>query len=220
MGIVRHGILQPLPAADAVQADNRQRCQRSDDDKELQHLVVDGSGQAAQGDVGQDDDAGNNERDPHRPAQQSLDDGGQQVQVHACDKQLGYGERNGIDQVRRATEALAHELWHGTHLGAVVERHHHDAQEHHGRDSADPEIVHGLEAILHAVGGHTDDLNRAQVRRNECQAGHPCGQSAAGEEEVDGGGNAGFGSPADSQDEEEVQGNEQVVHPGCVESQY
>ncbi len=32
-----------------------------------------------------------------------------------------------VDQVCRVAEAPAHELRHGTHLGAVVERHHHDA---------------------------------------------------------------------------------------------
>ena len=45
-------------------------------------------------------------------------------------------------------------------------------------------------------------------------------QTAAREEEVNGGGNAGFCSPANSQDKEEVQSNEQIIHPGCVESQY
>ena len=99
--------------------------------------------------------------------------------------------------IQRA-KALAHELRHRAHLGAVVERHHHNAQKDHGGDGTDPEVVHGLEAILHAIGGHTDDFYRAQVGRDEGQSGHPGGQSPAGEEEVDGARHSGLGGPADA----------------------
>ena len=193
-----HRVLQPAPTTNAVQTNDGQRGECGDDDEELQHLVIDGGRKSAQGDIGQHDDAGHEERYPHLPAQQGLHDGGQQVQVHAGNQQLGHGEGNRIDQVRGIAKTLAHKLRHRAHLGAVVERHHHNAQKDHGRDGADPEVVHGLEAILHAIGGHTDDFHRAQVGRDEGQSGHPGGQSAAGEEEVDGARHAGLSGPADA----------------------
>ena len=121
--------------------------------------------------------------------------------------------------IQRA-KALAHELRHRAHLGAVIKGHHHNAQEDHGRNGADPEVVHGLEAILHAISGHTDDFYRAQVGRDESQTGHPRGQPPAGEEEVDGARHSGLGGPADAQHEEEVDGYQEVVHPGGIEPQY
>ena len=158
--ILGHRVLQPIPTTNAVQTNDGQRGECGDDDEELQHLVIDGGRKSAQGDIGQHDEAGHEERYPHLPAQQGFDDGGQQVQVHTGNQQLGHGEGNRIDQVRGVAKALAHELRHRAHLGAVVERHHHNAQKDHGRDGADPEVVHCLEAILHAIGGHTDDFHR------------------------------------------------------------
>ena len=56
-------LLQAVPAAHAVQADQRQRQQRCDDHEELQHLVVDRGGEAADGDVEQHE-RGGDARDP------------------------------------------------------------------------------------------------------------------------------------------------------------
>jgi hypothetical protein len=142
---------QALPATDLHQADDRQRQQRGDDDEELQHLVVDGRGKAAECGVRQHDERGDDDRDPERPAEQQVHDAGEQEQVGARDQDLRCREADAVDQVGRLSEAAAHELRDTAHLGAVVERHHHDAEEQHRRDRTDPEVVHRRQAVLGAV---------------------------------------------------------------------
>ncbi len=210
---------QPADAAHAVQADERQRQQRGHDDEELQDLVVDGRRQPAEGDVAEHHGRGHDERQPQRPAQQRLDDGGQQVEVDAGDEDLGGGEAQRVDQVGAGAEPAAHELRDAADLRPVVEGHHHHAQEQHGRDRADPEVVHGAHAELRAVGRHADDLDRAQVGRDERQAGHPRGQRPAGQEEVQAVGHPPARGGADQQHDGEVGGHQQVVDERRVQSQ-
>ena len=69
-------------------------------------------------------------------------------------------------------------------LGAVVERHHEDADEDHGGDGADPVEVAGDDAVLGAGGAHADDFLRAEVGGDEGEAADPGGDGAPGEEEV------------------------------------
>ena len=97
------------------------------------------------------------------PAQQPVHDLAQQVQVDAGDEQLGQGEAECVNQVCGGAVALEHELWDRAHLGAVVEGHHDQTQEDHGRDRTDPEVVEGRHAVLGAVGGHSHDLDGAEV---------------------------------------------------------
>ena len=150
-----------------------------DDDEELQDLVVDRGRQAAEGDVGEHDRGRDDQGDPQRPAEQRVDDAAEQVEVDAGDQQLGDRERDRVDQVGAGAEPAAHELGNRPHLRAVVERHHHDAEEQHRRDRADPEVVHGREAELGAVRRHAHDLDGAEVGRDEGQAGDPGRQRAA-----------------------------------------
>ena len=51
-------MLESLPAADIAEADPDQRGEAGDDEEELQDLVVDGAGEAAEEDVAQHDDSG------------------------------------------------------------------------------------------------------------------------------------------------------------------
>ena len=175
---------QPVPAADAVQAQQGQREQGGDDDEELQDLVVDRRGQAAEGDVGQHDGGRHDEGDRERPSEQRVHDAAEQVEVDARDEQLRHREGDRVDQVRALAEPAEHELRDRAHLRAVVERHHHDAEEEHRRDRADPEVVHGREPELRAVGRHAHDLDRAEVGGDEREAGDPRRQRPAGQEEV------------------------------------
>lgn len=208
---------QPVPAADAVEADQGERQQRRDDHEELQHLVVDRGAQPAEGDVGQHDHAGDDQRDPDRPAEQGVHDAGEQREVHAGDQQLGDREADRVDQVGAGAEAAEHELGDRAHLRAVVERHHHHAEEQHGGDGTDPEVVHRREADLGTVGRHAHDLDRAEVRGDERQAGDPGGQRAPGQEEVDRVRHRAACHDADAEDEGEVDRHQQVVEPGCID---
>ena len=208
---------EAVPAADAVQADQRQRQQRGDDDEELQHLVVDRSTQATERDVRQHDRAGHDQRDPDGPAEQGVHDAGEQGEVDARDEELGDGEADRVDQVGTGAEPLEHELGHRADLRAVVERHHHDAEEQHRRDRADPEVVERRQTDLRAVGRHAHDLDGTEVGGDERQARHPGRQRAARQEEVDRVRHRAARHHADAEDECEVDRDQQVVQPGRVD---
>ena len=202
---------EAVPAPHVLEAEQRERRQRGDDHEELEHLVVDRRRQPAEGDVGEHDRGGDDERDPQRPAEQRLDDRAEQEQVDARDEQLRDGERDRVHEVRGRAEPAEHELRHRAHLRAVVERHHHDAEEEHRRDGADPEVVHGGQPELGAVRRHAHDLDRAEVGRDEGQSGHPRRERAPGEEEVHRVRHLASGQDADAEHEGEVDDDDQVV---------
>ena len=56
-------LLDALPAADVAQADPDQRGEAGDDEEELQDFVVDGAGEAAEEDVAEDDERGEDDGD-------------------------------------------------------------------------------------------------------------------------------------------------------------
>ena len=100
----------------------------------------------------------------------------------------------------RLVEALEQVLGDRADLGAVVERHHHEAQEDHRRDRADPVVVDRRDAVLGAVGADAQDLRRAEVGRDEGQAGDPRRQRAAGQEVVEARLDVALGDAADAED--------------------
>ena len=159
------------------------------------------------------EEARDDDRHPLRPAEQRLDDDRERVEVHARDQDRGEREEDRAEQVRRLVEAQQQELGDGADLRAVVEGHHHQAQEDHGGDGADPVPVHGVDAVLRAVGGHAEDLGGAQVGGDERQTGHPGGQRTPGEEEVEAGLHRAAGGEADAEDDDEVDRQDRVVEP-------
>ena len=93
-------------------------------------------------------------------------------------------ERDRVEAARLLVEPQLEVLGHRARPRAVVERHHEDADEDHRRDRADPVEVAGRDAVLGARGGHADHFLRAEVGREEREAGDPRGNRAAREEEV------------------------------------
>ena len=212
-------VLEAAPAAHVVQRDERQRQQARHDDEELQDLVVDRRGQAAERDVDEHDRGGDDDRDRDRPAQHQVDDQREREQVDAGDQDRRHCERRGVQRVRGVVEAQAQVVGHAADLGAVVEGHHHDAQEDHRRDRADPVEVHGRDAVLGTVGGHAEDLERAEVGGDEGQARDPCGQGPAGQEEVDVGLDGQTRDRADPEHHQEVDAEDGVIEGADVEAQ-
>src|SRR3954452_23838151 len=96
-------------------------------------------------------------------------------------------------------------------LGAVVERHHHDAEKYHRRDGADPVVVDGRRPVLRSVGGLPEDLDGAQVRRDERQPRDPRRQRATGQEEVGRVRDGALEGEADADDEDEVDEQQERV---------
>ena len=141
----------------------------------------------------------------------------EQREVDARDQELRDGEADRVDEVGARAEPPEHELGDRAHLGAVVERHHHDAEEQHRRHRTDPEVVHGRQPDLRTVGRHAHDLDRTQVGRDEGQTGHPGRERSPGEEEVDRVGDRTPGHDTDAEHEGEVDGDEQVVEPRRID---
>jgi hypothetical protein len=121
--------------------------------------------------------------------------------------------------VRRLVEAQAQVLGHAADLRAVVERHHHDPEEDHRWDRADPVVVHRVDAELRAVGRHAEDLERAEVGGDEGQARDPGGQRAAREEVVEARLDVAAGDEPDPEHGDEVDRQDRVVHEVHIEPQ-
>ena len=119
--------------------------------------------------------------------------------------------------MRAAAEAQPQVLGHRAHLRAVVEGHHHEAQEDHGRDRADPVEVHGRGAVLRPVGGLPQQLQRSEVGGDEGEAGDPGRQRPAREEVVEARLDVALGREADAEHHDEVDEQDRVVDPVCVQ---
>src|SRR5437762_8969804 len=97
---------------------------------------------------------------------------------------------------------------------AIIERHHKDAHEHHGRDGADPVKMTREDAVLCAGCAHADDFLRAQVIGDKRQAADPRGNRAAGEEKIRAGLHVALEGCTDAKDEREVHGHDDPVDGG------
>jgi hypothetical protein len=124
---------------------------------------------------------------------------------------VAIAEGDGVERVRRLVEAKPQVLRDGAHLRAVVERHHHQPEEDHRRDGADPVVMDRRHAVLRAVGCLAEDLQRSEVGGDEGHAGDPRRQPAARQEEVDVGLDRQAGDDADAQDDQEVDREDRVV---------
>ena len=78
--------------------------------------------------------------------------------------------------------------------------------EEHRRDRAHPVEVRGHDAVLGADAAHADQFLRAEIGREEGQAGDPDRDRVAGGEKVAAGGDLLAKSPADAEDETEIDG--------------
>jgi len=211
---------QAVPAADLDQADHGHGDQAGQDHEELQHLVVDGSAESADRDVDEHKPCCHADREEERPAEQVLEDQGESVEVDPRNQHRGQREGQCVEDVGRRIEPQPEILRDAADLGAVVERHHHQAQEHHGWYGADPVEVCCRDPVLRAVGRHAQDLDRAEVCRDEGQTRDPRRQRPAGQEEVHAGLDRGTGGDADGQDDRKVDEQQGVVQAVEMQPQH
>ena len=92
-------------------------------------------------------------------------------------------ERHGGERARRLAETQLQIAGHRVRFGDVIERHHHDAEEKHRGNGADPIPVGGQDAVLIRGGGPAHQFERAQIGGQETEARDPGGHVAAGQEE-------------------------------------
>ena len=203
--------LEPGDAPDGVQRDERERQQARDDDEELEHLVVDRRGEAAEGDVDEHERGGDEDRGRDRPPEHQVDDEREREQVDAGDEHRRDGERAGVEGMGELAEPQSQVLRYRADLGAVVERHHHEAEEDHRRHRPDPVVVDGGDAVLGAVGGLAEDLECTEVGGDEREARDPGRERPAGEEEVDVGLDEQARDEADAEHDDEVDPEDHII---------
>jgi hypothetical protein len=110
--------------------------------------------------------AANEDRGGDRPAEHEREHEAEREQVHPADEHGGQREGKGGSDGCSGGEATPART-------VLVEGHHHEAEEDHGRDRADPVEVDRGHAVLRAVRRHAEYLECAKVRGDERQAGDP-----------------------------------------------
>ncbi len=223
----RQGCAQAMDAADVVESDEHQRQKSGNDEGKLEHLVVNGTGEPAEEDVAQDDDGRKQHGKVEDPSQrqtqhdkqtvedvQGLDEPGHGIHGDAGGEYRHHGKGTGIQRTGLFIEAKAEKLRHGTGLRAVVERHHEDADEDHGRNGTNPVEMAGCQAVFGSGGTHADDFLRAKIGTHEGQATDPGRKCAACLKEILAGLHVALEGNANAQYKDEVQQHDQPVNGG------
>ena len=218
------GVLDSLPAAYVAKTDPNERGEAGDDKEELQYFVIDGAGETAEEDVAEYDDGRENDGDVEDvlvrndavEEAEGLDEERHGVHGDAGREHGHDGEGEGVDGAGLLVEAEAEELWDGTGLGSVVERHHEDADEDHGWDGSDPIELAGDDAVFGSGGAHADDFLGSEVGGDEGEAADPGGDGASSEEEIVGGAHVALEGEADAEDEDEVDQHDEPVDDGEI----
>ena len=203
-----------VPTAGFDQADDGDQHGAEPDQYELQHLIEDGRKQAAQSDVEHHGDGGDPDADVNIPAEHHLHDERHGVHIDAAHEDGHQAEGNGGEGARRFAEAEFEVAGDGVRLGDVIERDHHDPEEDHGGNGADPIPVNRQNAVLIGRCGPAHEFERTQVGGEETKSRDPSCHLASREEEIF----AGLGEPlqveADSEDGHEIQNDDGEVDRG------
>ena len=208
VGHTRH---QAAPAAGLAQPEEHERGEAEDDEEELHDLVVNRAGQAADGDVDEHDDRGHGDAGVDVPAEEQPQQRAHGVHADPRREHGHDGEGDRVEGAGLLVEAELQVFGHAARARAVVERHHEDADEHHGRDGADPVEVAGEDAVFRAAGGHPDHFLRAEVGGEEGEAGGPGRHRSAGQEEIRAAGDPPPQQEPQPQHEDDVDGDEEAV---------
>jgi hypothetical protein len=100
-----YGLLQAGEAADVYQAEEHERHQPERDQEELQDLVVDRGGEAAQDHVPEHYPREKDDARRERPAEEQLEDYRHRVHVYAGEQDHEDGEQDGVEPARRLVVA-------------------------------------------------------------------------------------------------------------------
>lgn len=154
-------------------------------------------------------------RDPNAdvevPTQQRLHQLRQGVHRDARLKDGHHGEGDGVESAGLFVEAKFQVFGHRSSFRAVIERHHEDADEDHGRHGAEPIELAGHHAVLGAAGAHADDFVRSKIGGNECQRRDPRGDGTARQEEIGAGFRVSLKREPDAQDEHDIHRQHDII---------
>ena len=210
-GPLRNLQLEVGPAAGFVQSENRNQQRSRPDQKELQDFVENGRAQAAQRYVNRNRQRRDPDAEIDVPSQHDLHDLGHGKHIDAAHEHGHEGERNGRQRAAGLAETQLQISRHRVGFGDVVERHHHQRQEQHRRNGADPIPVRRQNAVLVGRSGPAHQFECAEIGGEKAEAGNPGGHLAAGHEEVFAGVGAALQVQADGQNQGEIESDDCAI---------
>ncbi len=151
--VLRDFHLQRLPAARFDQSHNRDHECAGPDEDELQDFVENRGAQAAERHIDCHGERGNPDAEINVPSKDDFHDQGHGVHVDAAHQHGHERETNRGKRAAGLAETQFQIAGDRVSLGNVVERHHHQAEEQHGRYGADPVPVRSQYAVLIGRGG-------------------------------------------------------------------
>src|SRR5580698_8765365 len=141
------------PATDFDQTQNRHQQRTQPDEQELQDFIEDRGTQAAERYVKSDSNRRNPDAEVQVPAEYHLHHDGHRIHIDAAHQNGHKGEADGRERAGSVTVAQMQIAGHRMRLRDVVEGHHDDAEEEHGRNRTNPIPVRGEDAILISRSG-------------------------------------------------------------------
>ena len=162
-----------MPPTHVFQSEINDRREAEHDHEKLQHFRVNRRSQAAFQDINQNNAGANQQAEIVIPAKKLAEQFRQRVHRNARRENRHYGEGDGVQSADAFVKTHLQILRHRARLGAVIKGHHEHREENHRRNRADPVKVRGGDAVFRAAGGHADKFKRAEIGRDEGQAGHP-----------------------------------------------
>ena len=199
---MRHHLGKPrrhaAPAARLHHHEDRQRREAQHDQEELQHFVVNRAGQSAEKGVNQNDGRRKQHGRGEAPVQHQFETDSPSAYIEMPDENTVITANvTRVQSPRLLVESQLQIFRHAARAASIIERHHEDADEQHGRHRADPIKMRGHDAVLRAGSAHADHFLRAKIRGDERQAGDPDRDRASGGEEIGAGCDLAFHDPAD-----------------------
>ena len=163
--------LQP-PTSFKAEINHRREAEH--DHEELQHLGVNGRGQAAFQNINQHDAGADRtgRSDNSSPASWLSSLASAFMEMPEANTVMT-AKAMAFKPMHRFVKPHLQIFRHRARLGAVIKRHHEHGEKDHRRNGADPVKVRGGDAVFGAAGGHADQFQRAEIGGDERQAGHP-----------------------------------------------
>src|SRR5450432_36072 len=220
MGVVLAGPVlmdaghHPVPTAGFDEPDDGDQHRAEPDEDKLQDLIKDCREQAAQSDIYGHGDRRRPDAEPDVPAEHYFHDERHGVHVDAAHEHGHGAEADGGEGAGGFAESQFEIAGNGVGFGNVIERDHHDAEEEHRRDGADPIPVSREDAVLISGAGPAHEFERAEVSGKEAESGDPRGHLAAGQEEVFTGFGKALQVKADAEDGDEIESDDGDVYAG------
>jgi hypothetical protein len=114
----------------------------------------------------------------------NLHDLGHGEHVDATHQHGHKGKRNRRERAGRFSETQLQISRHRVGFGDVIKRHHHQREKQHRWNGADPIPMSCENAVLIGGARPAHKFERTQIRREETQAGYPCGHLPTRHEEI------------------------------------